>query len=61
MMFFWKSTPAIFYLNCLFCLSIQRDLSNGLSWVSNGDNMTKSQAREVGYPTHPNGAHKLLV
>lgn len=31
------------------------------TFTSNVDSMTKLRPREVGYPSNPNGAHKLLV
>jgi len=35
------------------------DLSNELSYASNGDRMPKLRPREIGVPIYPNGAHSL--
>ena len=37
------------------------DLSNEVSYMSNGDNLTMLQPQDIGCPTNPNGVHKLLV
>ena len=54
-------SPMLLKRNSEASTSTQRDISNEISYIPNIDNMTKLQPREVGCPTNPNGAHKLLV
>ena len=54
--FIWE----IWLKSCFQLYSLERS-SNEVSCVSNEDSMTKLRSREVGYPTNPHGAHKLLV
>ena len=61
MTFFWKNTSSDYKDNHIRNCSPKKYLSNKVSYASNRHNMTKLRPREVGYPTNPNKAHKLLV
>ena len=57
-MFFWNSGATEPYV-APQSGSTRIDLSNELSYASNGDRMPKLRPREIDVPIYPNGAHNL--
>ena len=59
MTFFWNSGAIEPYVASQSG-STRIDLSNELSYASNGDRMPKLRPREIDVPIYPNGAHNLV-